>query len=273
MPTGIKCPRFNPRNRSRNHNIRHRTISPKQTVSNTRHPVWNHNIRIVSKITVNRIVYDDKTIFIRKFRALLKRPPVNFWAKGKEEVRAIPIDLEKRRLADFSNEKRDMYAVNFATVDGQRVYGWLGVPKTGAAPYPTIVNVAWAGIGFAPDPQTVDEGFVVLTLNVFPYEVPIDEKVRENAMFMRSLTADANALAARAKSEPVKAACKKVVEAVRYSDPMSNEALYGVESQITTEFSALQSAVIADSAEDAAASAGELLGLLKERNEKCKLLK
>ena len=101
----------------------------------------------------------------------------------------------------------------------------------------------------------------------------IDEKVRENAMFMRSLTADANALAARAKSEPVKAACKKVVEAVRYSDPMSNEALYGVESQITTEFSALQSAVIADSAEDAAASAGELLGLLKERNEKCKLLK
>ncbi len=101
-----------------------------------------------------------------------------FWAKGKEEVRAIPIDLEKRKLADFSNEKRDMYAVNFATVDGQRVYGWLGVPKTGAAPYPTIVNVAWAGVGFAPDPQTVDEGFVVLTLNVFPYEVPIDEKVR-----------------------------------------------------------------------------------------------
>ena len=103
-----------------------------------------------------------------------------FWAKGREEVRAIPIDVQKRKLDEFSNDKRDMYAVSFATVDNQRVFGWLGVPKLGKERYPAIVNVAWAGLGFGPDPGTVDEGFAVLTLNVFPYEVPINEKERAN---------------------------------------------------------------------------------------------
>ncbi len=102
-----------------------------------------------------------------------------FWAKGKAEVRAIPIDVQKRRLDDLCNDDREMYEIDFATVDGQRVYGWLGIPKKGQAPYPTIVNVAWAGIGFGPDPGTADEGFVVFTLNVFPYEVPIPEEARK----------------------------------------------------------------------------------------------
>lgn len=101
-----------------------------------------------------------------------------FWAKGREEVRAIPIDVQKRKLEDLSNDRRDMYEIDFATVDGQRVYGWLGIPKTGRVPYPTIVNVAWAGRGFGPDVQTPDEGFVAFTLNVFPYEVPIDDGER-----------------------------------------------------------------------------------------------
>lgn len=101
-----------------------------------------------------------------------------FWNKGREEVRAIPIDVRQRKLEEFSNEGRDVFAISFATVGGGRVFGYLGVPKTDAAPYPAIVNVAWAGPGFGPDPKTTDEGFVVLTLNVFPYEVPIDETER-----------------------------------------------------------------------------------------------
>ncbi|MBQ9875302.1 MAG: acetylxylan esterase [Thermoguttaceae bacterium] len=104
-----------------------------------------------------------------------------YWAKGKEEVREIPIDVQTRKLDEFSNDTREMWAISFATINGQRVYGWYGVPKTGDLEHPAIVNVAWAGLGFAPDPGTVDEGFVVLTLNVFPYEVPIDEKERGEA--------------------------------------------------------------------------------------------
>ncbi|MBR4752759.1 MAG: acetylxylan esterase [Thermoguttaceae bacterium] len=104
-----------------------------------------------------------------------------YWAKGKEEVRAIPIDMRQRKLEEFSDDACDMYAVNFATINGQRLYGYLGIPKQGQGPYPTIVNVAWAGLGFGPDPGPAKEGFVIFTLNVFPYDVPIDQAERQKA--------------------------------------------------------------------------------------------
>ena len=53
----------------------------------------------------------------------------------------------------------------------------------------------------------------------------IDEKVKVQTAFIKTLTVDAQTLLSRAKSEPVKNACKKVFEAVRYSDPMTSGAL------------------------------------------------
>ena len=101
----------------------------------------------------------------------------------------------------------------------------------------------------------------------------IDEKVKVKTAFIKTLTVDAQTLCSRAKSEPVKAACKKVFEAVRYSDPMSADALSDVESRIRTEFDALTDAVISDNADAATASADELLTLIKERNSRCKMEK
>lgn len=101
----------------------------------------------------------------------------------------------------------------------------------------------------------------------------IDEKVKAKTAFIKTLTVDAQTLLSRAKSEPVKTACKKVFEAVRYSDPMSTDALSDVESRIRTEFDALTDAVIADNADAATASADELLMLIRERNSKCKMEK
>lgn len=104
-----------------------------------------------------------------------------FWEAGRKEVREIPIDAQMRKLDEFSNDKHDMYAVSFATINGQRVYGFLGVPKTGAAPYPTVVNIAYAGAGVGPDVWKTDSGFVTFTMNVFPYEVPTDDKSKGEA--------------------------------------------------------------------------------------------
>ena len=101
----------------------------------------------------------------------------------------------------------------------------------------------------------------------------IDEKVKTRTAFIKSLTVDAQTLLSRAKSEPVKSACKKVFEAVRYSDPMSSDLLADVESRIRTEFDALTDAVITDNADAATASADELLTLIKERNSRCKMEK
>ena len=100
----------------------------------------------------------------------------------------------------------------------------------------------------------------------------IGEKVKAKTLFIKSLTVDAESLLARATTPEAKEACKKVLEAVRYSDPMSNDALAGVESQITLKFNEFSSAVTS-SAENVRTLADELVILVGDRNKKCKLLK
>ncbi len=101
----------------------------------------------------------------------------------------------------------------------------------------------------------------------------IDQKIKVQTFFIKALTVDADTLMARAKSDDAKANCKKVYEAVRYADPMSNDALSGVEGQITLKFAAFSDAVCADEADRIAELANELLILINDRNKKCKLLK
>lgn len=101
----------------------------------------------------------------------------------------------------------------------------------------------------------------------------VDEKIKNQTFFIKSLTVDADTLMASAKSEAVKSECKKVYEVVRYSNPMSNNALAIVESQITVKFAELSEAVKSDNAEKAAEVANEVVILVGDRNKKCKLLK
>ena len=98
----------------------------------------------------------------------------------------------------------------------------------------------------------------------------VDAKTRARTSFIRDLIADADSLLSRAKSEPVKAACKKVFEALRYSDPVSAYGLVDVEERIKAEFDVLTDAVIADDPKAVSASADELLTLIAERNKKSK---
>lgn len=101
----------------------------------------------------------------------------------------------------------------------------------------------------------------------------IDNKVKTKTFFIKSLTVDAESLISRAKSESIKAECKKVYEAVRYSDPMSNGALASIENDITIKFSKLSDAVVSEDSEAVVILADEITILLGDRNKKCKLLK
>lgn len=100
----------------------------------------------------------------------------------------------------------------------------------------------------------------------------IDAKVKAQTLFVKSLTVDAESLLSRATTPEAKDACKKVFEAARYSDPMSNDALAGVESQITLKFNELLEAV-SGGADNVKNIADELVILIGDRNRKCKLLK
>ena len=101
----------------------------------------------------------------------------------------------------------------------------------------------------------------------------IDEKVKVKTFFIKALTVDAEGLMARAQTEEIKAECKAVYEAVRYSDPMSHEALAATETQITLSFAELTNAVCTNDVAGVKAKAQVVRILVDDRNKKCKLLK
>ena len=101
----------------------------------------------------------------------------------------------------------------------------------------------------------------------------VDERVAAQTSFIKNLIVDTESILSRAKSDAVKAECKKVHEAVRYSDPMSNDALSVIEAKITVKVDEFSSAVGADDAEKAKEIAGEIIILVADRNKKCKAVK
>ena len=101
----------------------------------------------------------------------------------------------------------------------------------------------------------------------------VDKKIKIQTFFIKSLTIDAETLMAGAKDDDIKVECRKVAEALRYSDPMSNDALSSIEGAISIKFIEFSNAVQANDKEKAIPTAEELVVLIGDRNKKCKLLK
>ena len=124
--------------------------------------------------------------------------------------------------------------------------------------------------------------FIVLAINIIALLTAkvaidavstIDEKVTKNTAFIKSITLDAQSIMNRANAPMLKEKCKKVYEALRYSDPVSSEQLSDVENQIKNEFDLLTDAVLADDLDKTEISVKEILTLISDRNNKAKLLK
>ena len=101
----------------------------------------------------------------------------------------------------------------------------------------------------------------------------IDEKVKTQTFFVKSLAADAQSLMASAKSDELRTEAKKVYEAIRYSDPMANDALAELDIQIKRQFNAFSDAVKAEDDELAKETADALAEIIERRNQECKLIK
>ncbi len=101
----------------------------------------------------------------------------------------------------------------------------------------------------------------------------IDEKIKTKTIFTRMAIVEAENIFARATTAEIKAETKKVYEALRYSDPMSNPVLDDIEQEIDKGLKELKQAVIGGDNVQTANTVTELLLLIKERNSKCKLLK
>ena len=101
----------------------------------------------------------------------------------------------------------------------------------------------------------------------------VEKKIKEQTFFMKTLEVDAQNLMARANTPESKDLTKKVYEAVRYSDYMSNEHLSEIEGRIGYEFRIFETAVKSGDAVAMENQAQELLILIDNRNNKCKALK
>lgn len=100
----------------------------------------------------------------------------------------------------------------------------------------------------------------------------VDKKIKADTLFIKMLTADATTLLAKAQTKEATEIAKKVYEAIRYSDPVSNDALAPIESQITLKFNAFDQAIQTNSPH-AETLGNDLLILINDRNTRCKYLK
>ncbi len=101
----------------------------------------------------------------------------------------------------------------------------------------------------------------------------IDKKIKAKTLFIKMLTADATALMQNTTNPELSSIAKKVYEAIRYSDPMSDEALTSIEDKISEQFSVVSEAINNGDVTVANIGATKLQNLLNERNAKCKILK
>ncbi len=123
---------------------------------------------------------------------------------------------------------------------------------------------------------------VVLVINVFALVkakiavdavVAVDEKVETKTAFIYDMREKSESLLAMAKSDEVKAICKKVRDAFKYSDPLSNEGLATIETNIKERYLFFVKAITENNIEVIMTESDELLTLISERNNKCKRLK
>ena len=97
----------------------------------------------------------------------------------------------------------------------------------------------------------------------------VDVKTKTETSFIRNLTSQASALKADAKTEDAKAACEKVYEALRYSNPRSSGATADIEKEIAAKFDEFSQAVKAGDGERIGNLAVRIDELVGERKKNC----
>lgn len=101
----------------------------------------------------------------------------------------------------------------------------------------------------------------------------VEDRIADKTAYIKLLRADASLLESKTADPALKALCRKFAEDVRYSDPMSCEALFELEKEISLCVADCSEALAAQDADAARTIIERASLLLRERNAKCKALK
>lgn len=98
-----------------------------------------------------------------------------FWQKTLICARNLFYEMQMEELSDFSRLGVSYYRISMNTLNGDRVYGYLGIPA-GKGPFPIIMMFPGAGPGLG---QPIDCGWtsagcIAVIMNVHKYPVPAD---------------------------------------------------------------------------------------------------
>lgn len=96
-----------------------------------------------------------------------------------------------------------------------------------------------------------------------------DADKNERAGIIITLRTEAANLISSTSNPSMKTPLRKVCEALRYSDPVNNELLFDMESNMFAKFGELKRAVSLDDLDKSTKLVQEFLALLEERNNKC----
>lgn len=100
-----------------------------------------------------------------------------------------------------------------------------------------------------------------------------DAKLKKDVTLMRSLQSKLNQMAAQCDNPDAAAEVKRFAEEMRYSDPVSSEALADIEADLATAVDELQSAAVDGDSASVKQLCRKASGILAERNRLCKLNK
>lgn len=101
----------------------------------------------------------------------------------------------------------------------------------------------------------------------------IKANVGDKTRFIKLLRVDAEMLCEKCTDIEVKKHLQKLAEDIRFSDPMSNDALFELEKEISLAVSECDKAVVAKDYETTLILCNKASSLLAERNKKCIALK
>ena len=101
----------------------------------------------------------------------------------------------------------------------------------------------------------------------------IEQHQKEKVYFVKSIAADLGLVAGKIQDEELKSKVEKIAEIAKFSDPMSNQSLAGIEATISTKVEELKNAVEEGKLEGLNEIIDKIEEKFAERNEKCKLLK
>lgn len=101
----------------------------------------------------------------------------------------------------------------------------------------------------------------------------VHTKVSDKTRFIKLLSIDAEMLVEKCSDPETKEECRKLAESVRYSDPMSSEALFELEKDLTLTVSQCDKAIEEKDFAAAKEFCAKAMLQLDERNKKCKALK